>query len=263
MDKHPLISVVTVVYNDRIGLETTIKSVVKQTYKNVELIVIDGNSNDGTINIIDKYKDEIAYSVSESDKGIYDAMNKGLSLSSGDFVNFLNAGDVIHKRDALEKIVLGISDFNNVYFSRAKVTYDELFWIYPNMKVNDYGLWLEKNLPNHQTMFFPKPFYSSSFYDLRLKITADDDYKLLALKVCNVGFIDQVFVEFARDGVSSNHKSLTLLFQRIKESVIINLKHKRPVRLLADPAKRVLTFFIHKLFGGKVFFNFIKKIKKL
>jgi len=263
MTKTPLISVVTVVYNDKSGLEATIKNVINQTYKNIELIVVDGNSNDGTIDIINKYKYEIAHSVIENDKGIYDAMNKGLSLANGDFVNFLNAGDVIHQRDALEKIILGISDFNSVYFARAKVTYDKLSWIYPSMKVNDYDLWLDKNLPNHQTMFFPKSFYSSFFYDLRLKITGDDDYKLLALKTCNTKFIDQVFVEFARDGVSSNHKSLDLLFQRVKESVIINLKHKRPIRLFVDPAKRLLTFFIHKLFGGKFFFKFIKKIKKL
>ncbi len=263
MDKTPLISFVTVVYNDRVGLEATIKSVIRQTYKNIELIVVDGNSIDGTINIVNKYKDEITHSISESDKGIYDAMNKGLSLSSGDFVNFLNAGNVIHQIDALEKIVIGISDFNSVYFARAKVTYGNLYWIYPNMKVDDYILWLEKNLPNHQTMFFPRPFYSSFFYDLRLKITGDDDYKLFALKTCDARFIDQVFVEFERDGISSNHKSPTLLFQRIKEGIIINLKHKRLVRLFSDPLKRLLTFFIHRLFGGKVFFKFIKKIKKL
>ena len=263
MNKSPLMSLVTVVYNDSAGLEATIKSVVKQTYKNIEFIVIDGNSNDGTIDVINKYKNEITHSVTESDNGIYDAMNKGLILSNGDFVNFLNAGDTIYKEDALEKIVLGISNFNDVYFSRAKVSYGKLCWVYPNIKVNDYDLWLDKNLPNHQAMFFPKSFYSSFLYDLRLKITADDDYKLLALKACDVSFVDRVFVEFERDGVSSNHKSPALLFQRIKESIIINLKHKRPVRLFVDPVKRLTTFVIHKLFGGKVFFKFIKKIKKL
>lgn len=264
MDKTtPLISLVTVVYNDKDGLEATIKSVISQTYKNIELIVVDGKSIDGTVNIINKYKDEITYSISESDKGIYDAMNKGLILSNGDFVNFLNAGDVIHRKDALEKIVLAISDLNYVYFARARVTYGNQCWVYPNMNVDDYILWLEHNLPNHQAMFFPRSFYSSYFYDLRLTITGDDDYKLLALKACDVKFIDQVFVEFERDGISSNHKSAALLLHRISESIIINLKHKRLVRLFSDPLKRLIFFVIHRLFGGDVFFNFIKQIKKL
>ena len=264
MDKTtPLISVVTVVHNDRVGLEATIKSVISQTYKNIELIVVDGKSNDGTVDIINKYKCEITNSISERDKGIYDAMNKGLILSNGDFVNFLNAGDVIHQKDALEKIVSVISDFNYVYFARARVTYGKLFWVYPNMKINDYILWLEHNLPNHQAMFFPKSFYSSNVYDLRLTITGDDDYKLLALKACDVKFIDQVFVEFERDGISSNHKSAALLLHRISESIIINLKHKRLIRLFSDPLKRLMFFVIHRLFGGDVFFNFIKRIKKL
>jgi len=263
MNKSPCISLITVVFNNKTGLELTIKSISEQTYKNFELIVIDGYSNDGTIDIIDKYKDTISYSVVENDKGIYDAMNKGLDLASGEFVNFLNAGDTLYERDTLKKISLNISDFDSVYFSRAKVSFGGSYWIYPSFTVNDYDLWLRRNLPNHQAMFFPKSFYSSVRYDLRLKITGDDDYKLIALKSCSVEFIDQIFIEFERDGLSSNHKSLSLFLQRIKESIIINLKHMRLLRLFVDPFKRLLTFLIHSIFGGKVFFNFIKKVKGL
>jgi glycosyltransferase involved in cell wall biosynthesis len=225
--------------------------------------VIDGGSSDGTAEIINKYSNKINYSVSESDKGIYDAMNKAVKHSNGDFVNYINAGDVFYKKDSLENMVKNVVDLSSIYFGRAKVVSDKSYWLYPSIKIKNYDLWLEKNLPNHQSILFPKSFYMYFFYDLRLKIVGDDDYKLFALESCDVKFVDQIFVEFSRDGVSSNHKSFSLFIQRVRESVIINLKHKRYVRLLIDPLKRLLTFFIHRFFGDQVFLKFIKKIKKL
>ena len=96
---------------------------------------------------------------------------------------------------------------------------------------------------------------------MRLKLTADDDYKLLAIKNYCTKFLDEIYVWFERDGVSSNHKSISLLLQRIRESVIINLKHKRYLRLFLDPPKRIVTFFIHNFFGGNFLFKFIRRIK--
>ena len=87
----PLISVVTVAYNAVATIEQTILSVINQTYPNIEYIIIDGGSTDGTVNIIKKYMDHIAYWVSEPDKGIYDAMNKGGIRATGTFIQFLNA----------------------------------------------------------------------------------------------------------------------------------------------------------------------------
>lgn len=99
--ENPLISVITVVYNAAQTLEPTMLSVINQTYKNVEYIIIDGGSTDGTVDIIKKYEDKIAYWVSESDKGIYDAMNKGIDRATGEWINFMNAGDSFATQDVL------------------------------------------------------------------------------------------------------------------------------------------------------------------
>lgn len=98
------ISIITICRNAGQGIENTIKSVVTQTYKDFEYIIIDGNSNDGTIDIIKKYESQITKWVSEPDKGIYDAMNKGLKMASGEWVIMMNAGDYFAESDVLEKV---------------------------------------------------------------------------------------------------------------------------------------------------------------
>jgi len=100
----PVVTVITVVYNGLDLIEKTIKNILAQTYPNIEYIVIDGASKDGTTDIIRSYDQHIAYWISGRDKGIYDAMNKGLDAATGDFVWFINAGDLIYQNDTLEKI---------------------------------------------------------------------------------------------------------------------------------------------------------------
>ena len=99
-----LISIVTVSYNAVLTIEQTILSVINQTYPNVEYIIIDGGSTDGTVDIIKKYEDKIAYWVSEPDKGIYDAMNKGVVVATGEWINFMNAGDIFTDGDVIDKL---------------------------------------------------------------------------------------------------------------------------------------------------------------
>ena len=93
---HPKFSIITVTYNAGKVLEDTIQSVITQTYKNVEYIIVDGKSTDGTMDIVNRYREHIHTIVSEPDKGLYDAMNKGIDLATGDYLCFLNAGDELN-----------------------------------------------------------------------------------------------------------------------------------------------------------------------
>lgn len=103
-EEKPLVSVVTVVYNDVSNIERTILNVVNQTYKNIEYIIIDGGSTDGTVDIIKKYSDRVAYWVSEPDKGILFAMNKGVDRARGEWINFMNSGDYFFNEKTIENV---------------------------------------------------------------------------------------------------------------------------------------------------------------
>ena len=100
----PLISVVTVSYNAVDTIERTILSVLNQTYSDIEYIIIDGGSTDGTVDLIKKYADKITYWVSEPDQGIYDAMNKGIDVATGEWINFMNSGDSFYRQDVLSSL---------------------------------------------------------------------------------------------------------------------------------------------------------------
>ena len=103
---HPKFSIITVTYQAGKVLEDTIQSVIFQTYRNVEYIIVDGGSTDNTLDIVKKYQDRISIVVSEPDKGLYDAMNKGIRLATGDYICFLNAGDELHENETLQRMVV-------------------------------------------------------------------------------------------------------------------------------------------------------------
>ncbi|WP_461788844.1 glycosyltransferase family 2 protein [Pedobacter sp.] len=119
----PKLSVITIVYNNAKDIERTMLSVLNQTYGNIEYIVIDGASTDGTLAIIKKHEDRLAKLVSEKDSGIYDAMNKGLALATGDYVLFMNSGDEIYDPATVER-VFATAPNADIYYGETEM-YDE------------------------------------------------------------------------------------------------------------------------------------------
>lgn len=170
----PLISIVTVVFNGEEFLEETIKSVLSQTYNNVEYIIIDGGSTDATLEIIKKYEDHIDYWVSEKDGGIYDAMNKGIDHVSGEWINFMNAGDTFYNDTVLENI------FSKNNFKDIDVVYGDHKVIYPKRtriaKAGDINeLWKGSQFC-HQSAFVSAKTHKVNKFNLSNRIGADFEF---------------------------------------------------------------------------------------
>lgn len=165
-ESHPLITVVTVVYNAESTLEQTILSVINQTYDNVEYILVDGVSTDGTLDIIKKYEDKIDYWISEPDKGIYDAMNKGISLASGTWINFMNAGDEFYTVNVVEYCVSCMKP-NYCYYGDY---YNKLL----KKKINQkkYKDILLQNIC-HQSIFYYTNILKNEVFNLKYPLLAD------------------------------------------------------------------------------------------
>ena len=110
------ISVVTINYNDKNGLNKTILSVLQQSTNNFEYIIIDGGSTDGSARLLEDYKDQISFSVTENDNGIYHAMNKGIRAATGEFIIFMNSGDVFYDETIIEKILVKLKDGDEIIY---------------------------------------------------------------------------------------------------------------------------------------------------
>ena len=170
------VTVVTAVLNDAGHIEQTILSVISQTDIEIEYIIVDGGSKDGTLELIGKYKDKISLLISESDRGVYDAMNKGIEHSSGDFVYFLNSGDVLLNSSILSKIKFeDVNVRNTIIYGNVVVAYGNIEALekprpFFNSKMKFKGIGI-----CHQSMFFPGKLIRNEKYDLSYNIAADYD----------------------------------------------------------------------------------------
>lgn len=181
--KMPRLSVITVVFNNVRDIERTMLSVLNQTYTNIEYIIIDGGSNDGTLELIDKYKDRITKVVSEKDNGIYDAMNKGLTLATGEYVLFMNSGDEIYASDTVEKVFDSAPDAD-IYYGETEM-FDEKWRSLGQRRHKSpeklsftsfkYGMSV-----SHQAIYIRRSLTSP--YSSEYKLSADIDWILNVLK---------------------------------------------------------------------------------
>ncbi len=253
------ISIITVTYNDLENLRKTVNSVLFQSYENIEYIIVDGGSTDGTKEFLESIKDKRVKWISEKDSGLYDAMNKGSELASGDFAIFLNAGDTFIDDEILEKVVKRIKDKNKVYFTRAKVVGDNIEWIYPSFN-EKLDKWIKKNLPNHQSMFFPKIFYKNYKYDLKLNTTADIDYKFAAKKL-GFEFVDEIMIIFKLGGISTKCFNFKEVLRKVRELIYRDFKKKLRLKGIIDIIKTILKSLICNIIGYNLLMKIIIKLK--
>ena len=201
--KSPLISIVTVSYNVGNTIEDTILSVVNQDFIDFEYIIIDGGSKDNTVEIIKKYEDKITFWLSEPDAGIYDAMNKGIKLAAGEWINFMNAGDVFYDTQVF-KNVFSTYRFSDVVYGDNMLCYD---WGKILLAPDDISNITKHMVFGHQTVFMKKDLLLKYPFDCSFKIAADYNlfYKLYKENF-SFEYISKCICLFsANDGVSSNN----------------------------------------------------------
>ena len=249
MNPKPVISVITVVLNAKRDFEQTAKSIQAQTYPNVEWVVVDGVSTDGTLEVIEAYKECIGQLVSEKDKGFYDAMNKGLHLATGEYVLYINAGDELYAPDTLEQVFAEDGDRYDVYYGDTVLTAAE----------EDYrviGPRDHKLLP--QTLSYKNFRYGSvvchqSFiarrslapdYDLRFPGSSDIDWSLKVLKKTTPDKIkntEQIISKYLVGGLSHQHR-----WRYMKERFWIGVNHFGFPRTVWDNTVMVLAHLVGK-----------------
>jgi glycosyltransferase involved in cell wall biosynthesis len=205
----PLVTVITVVRNGKEHLEDTIQSVLSQTYDNIEYIVIDGGSTDGTIDIIKKYDEQLAYWISEPDNGIYDAMNKGIAHATGEWINFMNAGDSFYTNDVIAKIFTNSAVHADVIYGDHHVVYDRVY-----SKVHKAGeikdLW-KGMIFCHQSSFTRTPLMKRQKFNSQNRIAADFE-ALYSLSLNNHTFHNTglVISSVAAEGLSGTNTLLAV-----------------------------------------------------
>nr|MBC7614007.1 glycosyltransferase [Pseudopedobacter sp.] len=214
-DFKPSLSVITVVYNNVKHIERTIKSVINQSYPNIEYVVIDGASTDGTFNILKKYHDKIDVLISEPDQGIYEAMNKGLDLAKGDYVLFMNSGDEVFATDTIEKVFNSMA-YADIYYGETEMlnkllqsegrrrhqTPEQL-----TLSSFKYGMSV-----SHQAIYIRKSLTKS--FDSKYQLSADIDWILDAISKAKTTVNTQQYVAKYLIGGMSKQKHRESLMER-------------------------------------------------
>lgn len=227
MDKlQPTFSIITVTFNAASCLEGTIQSVLEQTYPHVEYIVVDGASKDATLQIIKQYQDRISRWVSEPDKGLYDAMNKGIRLATGDYLCFLNAGDKLYDSQTLQHMadsLQGRSELPDVLYGNTalvdeKGTFLRMRRLQPPATLT-WKSFKEGMLVCHQAFFAKRS--KAVEYDLSYRFSADQDWCIRIMKQSDVLHnTHQTLIRYLAEGMSTKNRRASL-----KERFNIMVKH--------------------------------------
>lgn len=250
------ISIITINFNNKNGIEKTISSVVAQTYKDIQYIIIDGDSTDGSVEVIKKYHEDIDYWISEPDKGIYDAMNKGILKATGDYVLFLNSGDYLISSDIIDNISHELDSNEDIVFGLLK-TYPSGIIGYTDIHLPLTLLDFFKSSPiPHPASFIKRELFQKMNYDESLKIVADWSFFLQAVVFmgCSCKKIERIITVFEDNGIS-NRNVVCCNEERLKV-----LKELLPNAVFADYFKFV-SGMDYTLGDYELFFNQLKQYK--
>lgn len=241
------ISIITVSYNSDKTIETTFKSLSEQSYDDIEYIVIDGGSTDDTLNIVKKYRDIINIMVSESDKGLYDAMNKGIKLATGDVIGLINSDDLFYDHNALEKVVEVFkknkkldSVYADLYYvSQHNINKIIRRWVTGNQRQFKYG-WH----PAHPTFYIKKSVYDKfGLFDLSFNLAADFEIMLrfLAKYKISTTYLKEPLIKMRLGG--ETNKSFKNIFLQNIECLRAFKKNDIKVVKLLYPFFRIIPKF--------------------
>ena len=203
------VSIITVAYNSEKTIEDTIKSVVSQSYLNIEYILVDGASTDGTMRIVNKYSDDITKVISEKDGGIYDAMNKGISLATGDIVGILNSDDFYIDNQVIEKVVKKFNENTDavyadlVYVDARDTNKIKRTW---HSGYYQHGAFVKGWMPPHPTFFVKNEIYKKfGAYSLKLRSAADYEFMLRVIhkEKIRIEYLPEVIVKMRTGGESN------------------------------------------------------------
>ena len=228
MMKFPKVSVVTVTYNCVDLVESTLRNVLKQTYPNLEYIVIDGNSTDGTRQVIERYADRLAYWVSEPDSGIYDAMNKGIRAATGEWVIFMNAGHYFFRPTTVEEVFGWYDDRGETLIAGGircfvKEGYFDSMPEVPGKEIWDWRMF------RHQGTFVRLAVHKENLFALNLKIVADYHFfmKMMLANAPCVIYDGIVALYRNEDGVSTSYENFTKMWdERLKVMQMLGASEK-------------------------------------
>lgn len=210
----PKFSIITVTYNAADTIEDTIQSVISQTYHHVEYIIIDGASKDNTLNIVDQYREHITCLVSEPDRGLYDAMNKGMQLATGDYLCFLNAGDSFHEDDTLQLMVHSLRNTEklpDVLYGETELVDSEGHFVRMRRlsapETLNWKSFRQGMLVCHQAFFARRELTEP--YDLHYRFSADFDWCIRIMKKANALHNTHLtLIDYLEEGMTTqNHQA--------------------------------------------------------
>lgn len=224
------VSIITICYNNEKDIRSTLESVINQSYKNIEYIVVDGVSKDNTVAIINEYKNNIAKFVTEKDNGIYDAINKGIKLATGDIVGLIHAGDRLFDNLVIEKIVSHFTINNiDISYGHSHLVDEEDKCVRINKSAEFNKASIRRGwMPSHQSIYIKRELlFKSGLYNLELHPDSDYEFFLRYFYFSNfkIKLLDAVIVKFALGGTSTKNYSSRLSKeskQRVHKSWLIN-----------------------------------------